>query len=160
MLVLREEQIALTWADFDRKRGLLRVSRARLWGEDKPSTKTHHACDLELLQRPMAVLQRQRARTELTADAVFMNPITAKPWADEQVQRRYFQASTKRLGLRHRAPKYIRHSALAAMVASATRRFEKPRYLRATAILAASSYRSHFQAACSVSSKSFTSNSR
>ena len=39
-----------------------------------------------------------------------MNPTTGKPWADEQVQRRYFQAATKRLGLCHRAPKQTRHT--------------------------------------------------
>src|SRR5262249_52321344 len=50
------EQIALEWADFDRRRGLLRVSRARVWGIDKPTTKTHHARELELLERAVAVL--------------------------------------------------------------------------------------------------------
>ena len=104
------EQIALIWGDFDRKRGLLRVSRARVWGKDKPSTKTHHARDMELLQRALEVLQRQRSRTELADGAIFANPSTRKPWADEQVQRRYFEASVKRLGLRHRAPKQTRHT--------------------------------------------------
>ena len=36
------EQIALRWVDHDRGKGLLRVQRARVWGQDKPTTKTHH----------------------------------------------------------------------------------------------------------------------
>ena len=66
------------------------------------------ALDLELLQRASTVLGRQRARTELAGGPIFLNPTTAKPWADEQVQRRYFDAAIKRLGYRHRAPKQTR----------------------------------------------------
>jgi len=104
------EQIALEWTDLDRKRGLLRVTRAKVWGKKKKTTKTHHPRDLELLERAAGVLQRQRARTELAGGAIFHNPTTDIPWADEQVQRRYFQASIKRLGLRHRPPKQTRHT--------------------------------------------------
>ncbi len=104
------EQIALAWGDLDRKRGLLRVSRARVWGMDKPSTKTHRARELELLDRAMAVLQRQRARTALAGGAIFINPRTNKPWADEQVQRRYFETGVRRIGIRYRAPKQTRHT--------------------------------------------------
>lgn len=104
------EQIALEWKDYDRKRGLLRVARARVWGKDKKTTKTHKPRDLELLERATAALQRQRARTELLGGAMFHNPTTGKPWADEQVQRRYFEAAVKRLGLRHRPPKQTRHT--------------------------------------------------
>lgn len=56
------EQIALDWKDYDRARGLLRVSRARVWGKDKASTKTHHARDLELLQRASAPCSRGSVR--------------------------------------------------------------------------------------------------
>ena len=104
------EQIALEWRDFDRKRGLLRVERARVWGMNKMTTKTHHPRDLELLERAAGVLQRQRARTELAGKAIFHNPTTGAPWADEQVQRRYFDAAVKRIGLRHRPPKQTRHT--------------------------------------------------
>lgn len=79
-------------------------------GTDKASTKTHHARDLELLQRALAVLTRQRARTELAGGAIFVNPTTNKPWADEQAQRRHFDVSLKRLGMWHRAPKQTRHT--------------------------------------------------
>jgi integrase len=104
------EQIALEWRDFDRKRGILRVSRAKVWGKNKNTTKTHHPRDVELLERAASVLQKQRARTELAGGVIFCNQTTGKPWADEQVQRRYFDAAIKRLGLRHRAPKQTRHT--------------------------------------------------
>lgn len=104
------EQIALEWRDSDRKRGLLRVSRARVWGKDKRTTKTNRSRDLELLERAADALRRQRGRTELAGGAIFHNPTTGDPWADEQVQRRYFEAAVKRLGLRHRPPKQTRHT--------------------------------------------------
>ena len=108
--VRASEQIALEWKDYDRKRGLLRVARARVWGKNKNKTKTNKTRDLELLQRAIDVLQRQRARTELAGGAIFHNVTTNMPWADEQVQRRYFDAAVKRLGLRHRPPKQTRHT--------------------------------------------------
>jgi integrase len=104
------EQIALEWRDFDRKRGLLRVQRARVWAEDKKVTKTHHGRNLELLDRAAAVLQRQRARTELAGGPIFRNPRTGKPWNDEQVQRKVLDAALKRVGVRHRPPKQTRHT--------------------------------------------------
>lgn len=104
------EQIALEWRDLDRRRGLLRVERTRVWGKNKNTTKTHHGRDLELLERAAAVLQRQRARTELAGGAIFHNPTTGMPWVDEQVQRRYFEAAVKRLEIRYRAQKQTRHT--------------------------------------------------
>ena len=104
------EQIALRWPDYDRAKGLLRVQRARVWGQDKPTTKTHHVRDIELLARATAVLQRQRTRTSLANKAIFMNPRTSEPWVDEQSQRRMLDASIRRTGIRHRAPKQTRHT--------------------------------------------------
>lgn len=104
------EQIAITWRDHDRQKGLLRVERARVWGKDKDTTKTGLGRDVELLDRAAAVLERQRARTELANGAIFWNPITGRAWNDEQVQRRYFDATVKRLGIRHRPPKQTRHT--------------------------------------------------
>jgi integrase len=86
------------------------VERTRVWGKDKNTTNTHHPRDLELLERAAAVLQRQRARTELAGAAIFHNPTTGMPWADEQVQRRYFEAAVKRLEIRYRAQKQTRHT--------------------------------------------------
>ena len=80
------------------------------WGQDKPTTKTHHVRDIELLERAAECLQRQRARTALANEAIFHNPRTGEPWADEQVQRRILDAAIRRTGIRHRAPKQTRHT--------------------------------------------------
>jgi integrase len=104
------EQIALRWPDYDRGKGLLRVQRARVWGQDKPTTKTHHVRDIELLERAGECLQRQRPRTALANKSIFHNPRTGEPWADEQVQRRILDAAIRRTGIRHRAPKQTRHT--------------------------------------------------
>ena len=104
------EQIALRWPDYDRGKGLLRVQRARVWGQDKPTTKTHHVRDIELLARAAESLERQRARTGLADKAIFHNPRTGEPWADEQVQRRYWNETLKRLGIRHRNAYQTRHT--------------------------------------------------
>jgi integrase len=114
------EQIAVTWRDHDRKRGLLRVRRARVWAEDSDTTKTHQARNVELLDRAAAVLVRQRARTELASAEIFRNPRTERAWNDEQVQRKVLDASLKRLGIRHRPPKQTRHTfATLALMAGA-----------------------------------------
>ena len=108
--VRASEQIAVTWRDHDRVRNSLRVQRARVWGKGKDTTKTHRGRDLELLDRAAAVLTRQRARTELAGGAIFWNPRTQRAWADEQVQRRVFEAAIKRCGIRHRPPIQTRHT--------------------------------------------------
>ena len=104
------EQIALHWLDYARKEGRLRVHRARVWGKDKPRTKTHQARDIELLDRAAAAIERQRKHTLLAGGEIFWNPNTGEPWNDEQVQRRYWNASLMRLGLRHREAYQTRHT--------------------------------------------------
>jgi integrase len=104
------EQIALHWIDYARKEGRLRVHRARVWGKDKPRTKTHQARDIELLDQAAAAIERQRKHTLLAGGEIFWNPNTGEPWNDEQVQRRYWNASLMRLGLRHREAYQTRHT--------------------------------------------------
>ena len=41
---------------------------------------------------------------------IFWNPRTRRAWADEQVQRRVFEAAFKRCGIRHRPPIQTRHT--------------------------------------------------
>ena len=65
------EQIALEWRDFDRKRGLLRVSRARVGARTRIDQNASFTRS-RAFERAAAVLQRQRARTELTGGAIFI----------------------------------------------------------------------------------------
>lgn len=92
------EQIALLWEDVDLRTGMIRVRRARVLGEDKERTKTHYTRDIELNTRALAVIERQRARTQLAGDHVFRNPATGQPWNDEQEQRKAWKRALKLLG--------------------------------------------------------------
>lgn len=104
------EQIAVTWSDLDARRRRLRVARARVWGEDKKTTKTSLGRDIELLERAFNAIQRQRAFTQLVGAQIFHNPSTGRPWNDEQMQRAIWNATLKRLGIRHRPMKQTRHT--------------------------------------------------
>lgn len=106
------EQIALTWGDVDWKRRAVRVQRARVDWEDK-GTKTNRVRDVDLSDAALAALTRQKVHTFMKGvDArIFHNPITGKPWPDEQVQRRrYFAPALTALKLRHRDAYQTRHT--------------------------------------------------
>jgi integrase len=55
------EEIALKERDFDEVRGTLAVTKARVYGVDKDTTKTHEDRVIQLCPRAIAVLTRQRA---------------------------------------------------------------------------------------------------
>lgn len=108
------EEIALAWSDIDWRRRKLNVTRAFVERELK-GTKTNTARVLDLSDRAIAVLQRQKVYTFLLdptgGGRVFHNPATNRPWADEAKQREnHFIPSLRRLGLRHRDCYQTRHS--------------------------------------------------
>lgn len=117
-----EEAIAQQWADLDARRGQLRVERAKSFrGELKP-IKTFMVRDIELTERALAALKRQKAHTMLKDHGfVFENPVTRKPWHDERSQRdHYWKPTLKRLGIRYRRPYQTRHTfATLALMAGA-----------------------------------------
>jgi integrase len=93
------ELIELRWGDVDWNAGLVRVRRARVLNCVKPPKTKKGRRDIELLERAIAVLRRQKAHTFLLGpDArVFHNPTTRKPWPDEKRQRQtYWQPSLAR----------------------------------------------------------------
>jgi integrase len=57
------ELIAVEWRDVNEKARELRVQRARVWGKDKPKTKTNTVRDIELTDRAFAVVMRQKPLT-------------------------------------------------------------------------------------------------
>jgi integrase len=59
------ETIAVTWADYEGITGTLRIRAARVMGRDKSTTKASVERELELCPRARAVVERQRAATEL-----------------------------------------------------------------------------------------------
>jgi pimeloyl-ACP methyl ester carboxylesterase len=61
----------LRWSDVDWKGGTIRVSKPRVMGHDKDTTKTAVVRDVELCPRAITVLKRQRALTGLRGEHVF-----------------------------------------------------------------------------------------
>lgn len=114
------EQIALLWPDVDFRKQHTRIHRSRVLAKDKERTKTGYARDVELNARAFAVLERQRARTQLKGDHVFRNPTTGKPWNDEQEQRRIWVKALRTAKVRYRPPKECRDTSVTmALVAGA-----------------------------------------
>lgn len=106
------EQIALLWEDVDLVNMTLLVRRARVLGESKSRTKTHKQRTVELNARAAAVIERQRARTQLAGQEVFLNPTTGKGWHDDQRQRVDFRAALRSSGVRYRPPKECRDTSV------------------------------------------------
>lgn len=106
------EQIALLWQDVDLRTGVLLVRRARVLSKDKERTKTAVQREVELNLRARAVIERQRAVTQLAGGHVFRNPFTGEPWNDEQVQRRRWETALRIAGIRYRPPKECRDTSV------------------------------------------------
>jgi integrase len=106
------EQIALLWDDVDLVNMTLNICRARVLGQSKERTKTHKGRLVELNARAAAVIERQRARTQLEGKEVFKNPFTGKAWNDDQEQRVEFRAAIRGAGVRYRPPKECRDTSV------------------------------------------------
>jgi len=106
------EEIAMAWGDIDWKRQSVRIRRARVRHVIK-STKTNRERDIDLTDRMIAVLKRQKAHSFMRGldTPVFLNPASGTPWPDVQDQRKlYFHPALKRLGLRSRDAYQTRHT--------------------------------------------------
>lgn len=106
------EQIALRWPDIDWRRRKAKISRARVDWEEK-GTKTNTVREIDLNGRALAALTRQKVHTFMKRpnDEVFENPLTGRPWPDEQRQRRLYWTPTLRaLQMRHRDAYQTRHT--------------------------------------------------
>lgn len=104
------EVIALRWGDIDNTRRLARVKRARTFGEEH-ETKTFKVRDVELNQRAMDALTRQKTHTFLKDGYVFENPVTGEPYSEERPLRRaYWNPTLKAIGMRTRNFYQTRHT--------------------------------------------------
>lgn len=106
------EQIALLWSDVDLRTMRIQVQRARVLMKEKDRTKTHKAREVELNARAAAVIERQRARTQLLGGKVFLNPMTGRAWNNGEEQRRDWLMCLRRVGVRHRPPKECRDTSV------------------------------------------------
>lgn len=106
------EQIALRWNDVDLRTMTIIVRRAKVLRETKARTKTHVERTVELNTRAAAVIERQRARTQLLGAEVFFNPATGEAFADEQLQRKIWAQALRLCGIRYRPQKELRDSSV------------------------------------------------
>ena len=109
-----EELIAIEWGDVDFKNSRITIQRARTAGHTKP-TKGYTVRDVVLVPQAKAALERQRAIANVyptLSDVIFLNPVTNKQWNDNGKQQRvsYWNPTLARLGIRHRPPKFTRHT--------------------------------------------------
>ncbi|HET9642506.1 MAG TPA: hypothetical protein VFP68_03905 [Burkholderiaceae bacterium] len=69
----------MLWTDVDLRSGTILVRRAKVMTEEKERTKTYRERTVELNKRAAAVIDRQRARTQVGTAEVFRNPFTGGP---------------------------------------------------------------------------------
>jgi len=112
------EEIALTVRDFDEARGTLSVTKARVLGIDKDTTKTREDRIIQLSRRALAVLKRQLAlyRNLKSRRLIEHNQIFFKddgtPIRNLSYPAKRWRLSLERLGQRYRRPYCARHSSV------------------------------------------------
>jgi integrase len=112
------EEIALRVRDFEEAPGTLSVTKARVFGIDKNTTKTHEDRAIELCPRAIAILKRQLAlrqaliaRGRIEHDQLFFNA-NGSPIRRLGHVARCWRQSLDRLGLRFRRPYCARHTSV------------------------------------------------
>jgi integrase len=112
------EEIALKERDFDEARGTLSVTKARVYGVDNDTTKTHEDRVIQLCPRAIAVLRRQRvlhrhlkSRGRIDHDQLFFRHDGA-PIRDLGHLAQCWRKSSERLGLRFRRQYCARHTSV------------------------------------------------
>ena len=112
------EEIALRVRDFEEGPGTLSVNKARVFGIDKNTTKTHEDRVISLCPRAIAVLKRQLAlrqkliaRGRIDHDQLFFNS-NGSPIRRLGHVARCWRQSLDRLGLRFRRPYCARHTSV------------------------------------------------
>ena len=113
-----EELIELRWGDVDFTHETVLVSRVKTFKGGVKDCKTYSVRDVELVDRALAVLQRQKPitfmkmlRVDDQSPTIFQNPNTGKSWHDERSQRdHYWQPALRALGIRSRRPYQTRHT--------------------------------------------------
>lgn len=103
------ELYGLQWADIDWKACTAHIQRATVEGREE-LTKTKRERFVQLGPRAMAVLQRQRPRTQLHSEFVFLNPDTGAPWFHPVTLYRKWKRACARQKVRFRPPKQLRHT--------------------------------------------------
>ena len=112
------EQIALLVTDYDARRAVLSVTKARVLRRDKDRTKTLEDRDVELCPRALEVLSRHLAlRDEYVAAGKIRHEHLffledGRPISDPEITRWRWSESIKALSIRRRGPYHARHSSV------------------------------------------------
>jgi integrase len=112
------EQIALLVTDYDARRAVLSVTKARVLRRDKDRTKTQEDRDVELCPRALEVLRRHLAlRDEYVAAGKIRHEQLffledGRPISDPEITRWRWSESIKALNIRRRGPYHARHSSV------------------------------------------------
>jgi integrase len=110
------EQIALTVADFERDRQILRVSKSRVRRIDRDATKTGAAREVLLCSRAVSVLERQlRLRDQLKRESRIAHEFLffegdGRAFQDTRNPYRRWKRTLRRLQIRYRNPYAARHT--------------------------------------------------
>jgi integrase len=102
------ELIELQWPDIDWQRKVARVARAKVKGKVKV-TKTKRRREVELSERALAALARQREHTLLAGKHIFVNPFTGEPFKDDYTPGSTWKRALASAGMRHRNAYQTRH---------------------------------------------------
>jgi integrase len=112
------EQIALFVTDYDARRAVLSVTKARVLRRDKDRTKTQEDRDVELCPRALEVLRRQLALREeyIAAGKIRHQHLffleDGRPISDPEITRWRWSESINALDIRRRGPYHARHSSV------------------------------------------------
>lgn len=112
------EQIALLVTDYDARRAVLSVTKARVLRRDKDRTKTLEDRDVELCPRAVEVPRRHLALREeyVTAGKIRHEHLffleDGRPISDPEITRWRWSESIKALDIRRRGPYHARHSSV------------------------------------------------
>jgi len=112
-----EEIIALQWGDVDWLKGVVRITKAVRDGRLKAPKTRAGKREVTLQDEAIAALKRQKARTFLAGEHIWLHINTRGPWiSDESIRRPHWTRILKRAGVRYRYPYQLRHTFASWMV--------------------------------------------
>lgn len=105
------ELIGLRWSHVDLRSKTMTIVGGRVRGEDRDSTKTGKTRVVDLNSRALAVLARQRPRTQAARAHVFLNPRSGVSYDNEtEFSRQVWEPCLTLLKMRYRRPYNTRHT--------------------------------------------------
>lgn len=108
--VRQGELFALTWADVDLERRIVRINKSRRGRRTKAPKTQNGIRDIRLLPPAYEALQRQREHTLLKRKEVFQDPGTGEPWAADKPFRILWSPALEAAKVRYRFPRQLRHT--------------------------------------------------